>query len=141
DNVTYLQKLAVMVWAQEAPGTTGGPLPLHRLITAGVNGVVAAEPVKAHEALELYNRDTTLVRKVYMIGHRGMPSVSPENTIESNILAIEAGADYIENDMFLTKDGYLIITHNASLETTTDGRGQVENFTLEQLKALNANKP
>ncbi|GIO84051.1 hypothetical protein J25TS5_09830 [Paenibacillus faecis] len=141
DNVAYLQKLAVMVWAQEAPGTTGGPLPLHRLITAGVNGVVAAEPAKAHEALELYNRDTTLVRKVYMIGHRGMPSVSPENTIESNILAIEAGADYIENDMFLTKDGYLIITHNASLETTTDGRGQVENFTLEQLKALNANKP
>lgn len=141
ENVAYLQKLAVMVWAQEAPGTNGGPLTLHRLITAGVNGVVAAEPAKAHEALELYNRDTTLVRKVYMIGHRGMPSVSPENTIESNILAIEAGADYIENDMFLTKDGYLIITHNALLETTTDGRGQVENFTLEQLKALNANKP
>ncbi|WP_334076693.1 glycerophosphodiester phosphodiesterase family protein [Paenibacillus sanfengchensis] len=141
DNVAFLQKLAVMVWAQSAPNTTGGSLPTHRLITAGVNGLVTADPAKAREALELYGRDTTLIRKVYMIGHRGMPSVSPENTIESNILAIEAGADYIENDMFLTKDGYLIITHNTLLETTTDGRGQVENFTLEELKALNANKP
>lgn len=141
ENVSYLQKLAIMVWSKEAPDSSGGVLPLHRMITAGVNGLVAAEPAEAHEALKLYGRDTTLVRKVYMIGHRGMPSVSPENTIESNTLALDAGADYIENDMFLTKDGYLIISHSSVLETTTDGYGPVENHTLAELKAFNANKP
>lgn len=141
ENVSYLQKLAIMVWSKEAPDSTGGALQLHRMITAGVNGLVAAEPAEAHEALKQYGRDTTLVRKVYMIGHRGMPSVSPENTIESNTLALDAGADYIENDMFLTKDGYLIISHSSVLETTTDGHGPVENYTLAELRAFNANKP
>ncbi|MFP4974122.1 glycerophosphodiester phosphodiesterase family protein [Paenibacillus sp. CN-4] len=141
ENVAYLQKRAIMVWGQEAPDAAGSTLPLHRLITAGANGMVTVSPAAAHEALKVYNRDTTLIRKVYMIGHRGMPSVSPENTIESNVLALDAGADYIENDMFLTKDGHLIITHSSVLETTTDGRGAVENFTLEELKTYNANKP
>lgn len=141
ENVSYLQKLAIMVWSKEAPDSSGGVLPLHRMITVGVNGMVTNEPAEAHEALKLYGRDTTLMRKVYMIGHRGMPSVSPENTIESNTLALDAGADYIENDMFLTKDGYLIISHSSVLETTTDGYGQVENYTLAELKAFNANKP
>lgn len=140
-NTAYLQKLAVMVWSEaEAPASSGTTAGLHQLITAGVNGLVTGSPAAAHTAMELYNRDTTLIRKVYMIGHRGMPSVSPENTIESNIMALDAGAEYIENDMFLTKDGHLIITHSTVLETTTDGTGPVENYTLEQLKTYNANK-
>ncbi|WP_157685434.1 glycerophosphodiester phosphodiesterase family protein [Paenibacillus donghaensis] len=142
ENTAYLQKLAVMVWSEaKAPAPSGTTAGLHQLITAGVNGLVTGSPAAAITALELYNRDTTLIRKVYMIGHRGMPSVSPENTIESNIMALDAGADYIENDMFLTKDGHLIITHSSVLETTTDGNGPVEDYTLEQLKTYNANKP
>ncbi|KWX73217.1 glycerophosphodiester phosphodiesterase family protein [Paenibacillus jilunlii] len=141
ENTAYLQKLAVMVWSEaKAPAPSGTTAGLHQLITAGVNGLVTDLPAAAHAALELYNRDTTLIRKVYIIGHRGMPSVSPENTIESNSMALDAGADFIENDMFLTTDGHLIITHSPVLETTTDGSGPVENYSLEQLKTYNANK-
>ncbi|WP_244884056.1 glycerophosphodiester phosphodiesterase family protein [Paenibacillus graminis] len=141
ENTAYLQKLAVMVWSEaKAPAPSGMTAGLHQLITAGVNGLVIDLPSAAHAALALYNRDTTLIRKVHIIGHRGMPSVSPENTIESNVLALDAGADFIENDMFLTTDGHLIITHSPVLETTTDGSGPVENYSLEQLKTYNANK-
>lgn len=89
----------------------------------------------------MYSNELTLIRKPYMIGHRGLPSKAPENTIESNLLAIQAGADFIENDMFLSKDGHLVIVHDWDLGRTTNGTGRVEDYTLAELKALNANKP
>ncbi|QJD84974.1 glycerophosphodiester phosphodiesterase family protein [Cohnella herbarum] len=141
ENVAYLQQRAIIVWAQEAASQATKSLSLHQLITAGLNGIVTDSPTKAFEAYKVYDHETTLIRKPYIIAHRGMPSVSPENTLVSNRLGLEAGADFIENDMFLTLDGHLIITHNYELSTTTNGSGNVESYTLAQLKTLNANKP
>ncbi|AWB43051.1 hypothetical protein DCC85_01585 [Paenibacillus sp. CAA11] len=137
----YLEERTIVVWAKEDGKETTGNLSLHRLITAGVNGMVTSRPEAAFQALELYNHEATLIRKPYLIGHRGMPANSPENTIESNLLAYEAGADFIENDMYLTKDGNIVIIHDSVLQNTTNGRGNVEDFTVEELKKLNANKP
>ncbi|MFE6798264.1 glycerophosphodiester phosphodiesterase family protein [Paenibacillus chitinolyticus] len=140
-SVAYLQQRLIVVWTKEA-GTKAGPeLGLHTLITAGVNGIVTDSPKAAFKALKVYSHGNTLIRKPYIIGHRGMPSKAPENTIVSNRLGLEAGADFIENDMYLTKDGRLVILHDPLLESTTNGKGKVEDFTLAQLKKLNANKP
>ncbi|TNJ65652.1 DUF1080 domain-containing protein, partial [Paenibacillus hemerocallicola] len=141
DNVSYLQQRTVVVWTGEATGAVPNGVTLHKLITSGTNGIVTGSPAAAFEALKVYNHATTLIRKPFIIGHRGMPATSPENTIESNLLAYESGADFIENDMYVTKDDHLVIIHDSVLQNTTNGTGNVEDFTLEEIKRLNANKP
>ncbi|OMF18858.1 hypothetical protein BK133_30310, partial [Paenibacillus sp. FSL H8-0548] len=140
DNVAYLQKLGMTVWTKEQAVPAEKNLAIHTLITAGTNGIVTDSPLQAIDAMKLYSNQTTLVRKPYIVGHRGMPSTSPENTIVGNVLAIEAGAELIETDVYLSKDGHPVILHDGSLERTTNGTGFIENYTLEQIKQLNANK-
>jgi glycerophosphoryl diester phosphodiesterase len=55
-----------------------------------------------------------------VIGHRGASGYLPEHTLESYALAIELGADYIEPDLVMTKDGHLIARHEPNLIATTD---------------------
>jgi glycerophosphoryl diester phosphodiesterase len=55
-----------------------------------------------------------------VIGHRGASGFLPEHTLESYALAIELGADYIEPDLVMTKDGHLIARHEPNLIATTD---------------------
>src|SRR5215212_8459687 len=55
-----------------------------------------------------------------VIGHRGASAYAPEHTLASYRLAIEMGADYVEQDLAVTKDGILICLHDASLERTTN---------------------
>lgn len=138
ENVAYLQQRTIVVWTKEAKAKDEQEryVNLHRMITAGTNGMITGSPGGAYRALKVYSNNTTLIRKPYMIGHRGMPSVAPENTIISNRLALDAGADFIENDIFLSKDGHLVIIHDSVVDTTTYGTGRVENMTLEELRRL-----
>ena len=54
------------------------------------------------------------------IAHRGASAYAPEHTLPAYELAIEMGADYVEQDLQLTRDGHLICLHDATLERTTD---------------------
>ena len=55
-----------------------------------------------------------------VIGHRGASGFLPEHTLESYKLAIDQGADFIEPDLVMTKDGVLIARHEPMLDSTTD---------------------
>ena len=70
--------------------------------------------------------------------HRGFSSKYPENTLLSFQKALEEGVDGIENDIQLTKDGEIIILHDETVDRTTDGKGYVKDYTLKELKQLNA---
>lgn len=72
--------------------------------------------------------------------HRGFKGKYPENTMVAFEKAIAAGADGIEFDVHLSKDGEIVIIHDETLERTTDGFGLVGEKTLDQLKKLNASK-
>lgn len=72
--------------------------------------------------------------------HRGFCSQYPENTMLSFQKALDEGVDGIENDVQLTKDGQIIIMHDESVDRTTNGRGWVKDFTLEELKQLDASE-
>ena len=72
--------------------------------------------------------------------HRGFKGKYPENTMIAFEKAIDAGADGIEFDVHLSKDGELVIIHDETLERTTDGKSLVCEKTLEELKKLNASK-
>ena len=72
--------------------------------------------------------------------HRGASAYRPENTLEAFSLAVEQGADGIELDVHLTKDGYVVVAHDERLERVSNGTGFINNHTLAELKALNFNK-
>lgn len=76
--------------------------------------------------------------KLLVFGHRGARAYAPMNTIPSFELALAQGADGVELDVRLTRDGEMIIMHNDTVDETTDGEGKVEDFTLAEMKALDA---
>lgn len=72
--------------------------------TTGANGVVTGNTAGARECLDSFDPGT-LLRQVLIIGHRGLPSVAQENSLASAMAAYEAGANAIECDVYLSKDG------------------------------------
>lgn len=72
------------------------------------------------------------------IAHRGFSGRYPENTLLAFQKALEAGVDGIEFDVHLSKDGELVIIHDELLDRTTNGTGLVCDYTLEELKKLDA---
>ena len=73
-----------------------------------------------------------------VIAHRGASAAAPENTLAAFRLAADLGADAIELDVQGTADGQLVIMHDDSVNRTTDGRGNVAELTLEQLRRYDA---
>ena len=70
--------------------------------------------------------------------HRGFSGKYPENTMLAFEKAVEAGADGIELDVQLTKDGEIVIIHDETIDRTTDGKGFVADYTYEELKKFDA---
>lgn len=73
-----------------------------------------------------------------VVGHRGAMGSCPENTMASFERAVELGADWIELDVHLTRDGRLAVIHDETLERTTTGSGLVKDHTLDELQQLDA---
>jgi glycerophosphoryl diester phosphodiesterase len=72
--------------------------------------------------------------------HRGNASSAPENTLAAFKNALQAGAHFIEVDVRTTKDGILMIMHDANLERTTNGKGAFKLYDAKYLKTLSAGK-
>ncbi len=77
-------------------------------------------------------------RRPWIIAHRGASGLVPENTLTAFVLAAEQGADAVELDLRISRDGHLVVCHDATLERTTDGRGFVHEHTLAELQRLDA---
>jgi glycerophosphoryl diester phosphodiesterase len=68
--------------------------------------------------------------------HRGGAALRPENTIEAFDHGLSLGADGLEFDVHLSRDGVVVIHHDTTLERTTSGRGRVADHTAAELAAL-----
>lgn len=79
--------------------------------------------------------DTSIPRR---FAHRGASGRRPENTLESFAEGLEAGAELLELDVHGTRDGEIVVFHDATLERTTDGSGPIKERTLAELKRLDA---
>lgn len=64
--------------------------------------------------------------------------MEPENTLRSFVHAEQAGMDLIELDLHLSKDGALVVMHDAEVDRTTDGKGPIAEKTLAELRELDA---
>ena len=77
-------------------------------------------------------------RMMRVFAHRGYSGKYPENTMLAFREAEKTGADGIELDVQLSKDGELVIIHDETLDRTTTGKGYVKDYTLSELKSFNA---
>ena len=75
---------------------------------------------------------------IFVAAHRGFCGKYPENTMLAFRKAIELGVDQIETDVRITKDDELVLIHDATLDRTTNGTGKVCDYTLAELKELDA---
>lgn len=73
-----------------------------------------------------------------VVGHRGAAGHAPENTLAAFERGLALGADVIECDVHLTRDGRLAIIHDHTVDRTTSGAGPVGGYSLAELKALDA---
>ncbi len=73
-----------------------------------------------------------------VVAHRGGAALMPENTLAAFENALKIGVDMVETDVHLSKDGELIVMHDPDVSRTTDGRGQIGELTLAEIKRLNA---
>ena len=80
----------------------------------------------------------TLFKRPLIIAHRGYRAKYPENTLAAFSAALDIGVKMIELDVMLTRDRKMVVIHDATLERTTDGHGQVNSYTLQELKELDA---
>lgn len=71
-----------------------------------------------------------------VVAHRGASSVLAEHTLNAYTWAIDAGADALECDVRLTRDGHLVCVHDRKVDRTSDGRGAVSALELTDLAAL-----
>jgi glycerophosphoryl diester phosphodiesterase len=75
-----------------------------------------------------------------IIGHRGTAALEPENTLLSIKRAMDIGVDAVEIDIHLSKDKELVVIHDATVDRTTNGKGPVSSYTVQEIKRLDAGK-
>ncbi len=125
----------------------------------GVLAIVACTPtyvVKAEDTGKINPKTTSLlelceevqdewekdlaVNRIFVVAHRGNTLESfkqgiPDNSLPNIQHAIETGVDMVELDVRTTKDGQLVLMHNATINETTNGGGAVSDLTLEQIRS------
>ncbi len=75
---------------------------------------------------------------VKIMGHRGAKAYEPENTLRSIRRALAMGVQAVEIDVHLSRDGQLVVIHDATVDRTTNGHGRVADLTWEELRRLDA---
>ena len=127
-----------------------------RALTLVASGLIRTTALGALIVLMTMSGEAQYSKKT-LVAHRGASAYAPEHTLVAYRLAIEQGADFVEQDLAVTKDGVLICLHDASLERTTnveelfpgrvttqtiEGRTRkawlANDFTLAEIKTLDA---
>ncbi|MBG9942674.1 glycerophosphodiester phosphodiesterase family protein [Brevibacillus formosus] len=133
--IRYFRNRGLSVWGIDRANKSQAS----EMIEMGVAGVVSHDPKEVHELLAAYP-EKSITQPPMVMAHRGIPSLKPENTMYAFEEAMELGVEIIETDVHKTKDGHLVLIHDFDLERTTNGTGKVKDFTLKELRELNANK-
>lgn len=106
-------------------------------MTLGILGAIYVTlnliPFHSIDVKPFYDQEKPLV-----IAHQGGEHLAPSSTIPAFENAVGLGADVLETDIHISKDGHLIAIHDPTVDRTTDGTGYVNELNLEELKTLDA---
>ena len=73
-----------------------------------------------------------------LCAHRGLSQACPENTIPAFAAAVASGAHELEFDVWTSRDGTLVVCHDASVDRTTDGTGRIAELSWKEIRSLDA---
>ncbi len=134
ENVAALQEYELAVWAFGSGIDTDEKAAW--LIASGANALVTDNWVKVDEVqAKVFVAENSLTKTPVWTGHRGYPQSYPENSVSGCLGAIENGADCVEIDVKLSSDGYVVVMHDDLIDRTTNGKGDIKQMTLEQIKS------
>lgn len=140
--VDYLYERAVTVWIY----SDGTPEENYRAVLKGAHGVISEDWAQTKADLATFTTPT-LTRSPFVVGHGGMPVNYQPNSLRGFIDAYEAGADALENDLHMTKDGVVVLMHGTGtygqeangdfiddITAQTTGTGKIHELTWAQLQ-------
>src|SRR5678809_634814 len=78
------------------------------------------------------------IQRPLVIAHQGGDGVWPGDTMYAYEKAVEIGADVLEMDAHIAKDGQIVLMHDEKVDRTTDGAGLIEDLSVDQLRQLDA---
>lgn len=131
EAVRYIQGRLKTVWTDVRGGSE---LEIARAVISGAYGLVTQAPKQAYECFStLAENGTALNRVPYNVAHRGLCVTEYENSIEAFDAAYQSGATHIELDVQLSRDGRLVVMHDADIKTTTNGTGAISELTAAEL--------
>lgn len=131
-SVQYIQQRLMSVWINSTAKTEPEAA---SVLASGVNVIISSNYSVFNQILKRLPAQT-LLRQPLIIGHRGVPSLEDENTLESAVRAVNLGADIVENDIYLSKDHHIVVMHDATVDRTTHTTGKIEEMTLAQIQQL-----
>jgi glycerophosphoryl diester phosphodiesterase/pSer/pThr/pTyr-binding forkhead associated (FHA) protein len=130
-HTAFFSDLAAFRAVREALAEIGKAEPLNGNRVRALDFRVTAERAAEANTLWLHPDSDPLV-----FGHRGSKDLLPENTLAAFRLALEQGADALECDVQLSKDGQPVVLHDPIVNRTTEGSGWVHNMTAAELQEL-----
>ncbi len=138
DTIQYLYEKQVNTWL--ALGDEPTELAQYNALLSGTIGIVSDATDSLLDIACEKLPENTMTRVTLNVGHRGIPSQAPENTLEGSIRAFEQGANVIELDIYITSDNEIVVMHDGTTGRTCNKNLGVEASTLAQLKELYVNK-
>ncbi len=132
DFVSYLQDRYLVVWQ----AITEKDISAVSAINNGVLGLITPDVGATEACFTKYYDKNTLVRTPEIIGHRGNPSTAQENTVAGSVEAFKLGATMVENDIYLMRDGNIVVMHDGTLDRTTTGTGDTAAQTAKTIEKL-----
>ncbi|WP_123032419.1 glycerophosphodiester phosphodiesterase [Bacillus sp. TYF-LIM-B05] len=106
------------------------------LITAAI--AAAGFGLSGHAEAASHSQPQLNPSQLLNVAHRGASGHAPEHTLLAYKLGQKMKGDYIEIDLQMTKDGHLVAMHDETLDRTTNGTGFVKDYTLKEIKQLDA---
>ena len=128
-NVRYIQGRFKTVWVRAENDTDSS---IRNSVTSGAYGVIT-ENIAAFKAV-LASFENGLTRLPFNVAHRGLPHMYNENSVSGMRAAVEAGATHVELDCYLTTDNEIVFMHDAGLQRTSTGTGNIETYSSKDLK-------
>lgn len=129
DAITQIQNSYSCVWLTISEGMTASVAATNK----GPYGLITPDRAVTEHCFKTFYADNTLIRSTNVIGHRGNPSVAPENTILGAQTAYNNGANMVETDIYLTADNVVYIMHDETIDRTTNGSGKIQEKTSAEL--------
>ena len=86
--------------------------------------------------MSIINYQLSMIMATLIIAHRGGALLGTENSLSCIERGIQTGAQMVEVDLHLTADKHIVVCHDQSVDRTTDGKGRIEEMTLEQIQKL-----